>query len=141
MLIIPGFYGLFLGSFAGPLLLDNDEPSLERVRLAIGWIHHFSKRLLRILLVMFVVSVVMLLAIMVAQEVFLHVLLPSLLGMDTADMSLTLESWAWRLSTYYFIFLVLDAFWTVAAVFIYYDSQSRRTATDLQARLTALGSV
>jgi hypothetical protein len=26
----------------------------------------------------------------------------------------------------------------VAAVFIYYDSQSRRTATDLQARLTGL---
>jgi hypothetical protein len=135
---VPAFYGFFLGSFAAPLLLESDDPTTRRVRQALSWIHHSGKRLFRIMVVMTVVTLLLLVALFASQYILSRTLLPSLLGMDTADLDLTLNGWAWRLSLCYFVFLIVDAFWSVAAVLVYYDSQSRRTGTDLQARLTAL---
>jgi hypothetical protein len=135
---VPAFYGLFLGSFAAPLLLESDEPAAARLRQAMSWIHHSGKRLFRITVAMVVFTLLLLVALFVSQYILAGTILPTLLGMNTADLNLTLGGWAWRLSLCYFVFLIVDAFWSVASVLVYYDSQSRRTGTDLQARLTVL---
>jgi hypothetical protein len=135
---IPAFYGWFLGSFAAPLLLENADPTPLRIKDALSWIRHSGKRLFRILWAMTVIAVLLLVAIVIGQTILAQTLLPNLLGIDTADLNVTLGSWAWRLGILYFVLLLLDLFWTVASVLIYYDSQSRRTATDLRTRLAAV---
>jgi hypothetical protein len=135
---VPTFYGLFIGSYAAPLLLEGNEPAMFRIRAALTWIHHSGKRLFRMLLVIGAISTLLVIVLFVCQYVLAGTILPSFLSVDTSELSLTLDGWAWRLSVFYFAFLVIDAYWSVAAVFIYYDSQSRRTASDLRARLMLL---
>jgi hypothetical protein len=142
IVVIPAFYGLYLGCFATPLLMDGSpaEPALDRVRRGLSWVHRAARRLTRVLVIMVVLWLVLTVAIFVGQAALVGTVLPSLTGIDAADLSVTLDSWPWRLRVLYFGFLVLDAFWTVAAVFLFYDSQSRRMATDLRARLRAITS-
>ncbi len=83
-------------------------------------------------------TLLLVVALFVSQYILAGTVLPTLLAIDAADLNLTLNGWAWRLSVGYFAFLLVDAYWSVAAVLVYYDSQSRRTATDLQARLMVL---
>ena len=136
--LVLALHGLFVGSFAAPLLLESDEPAFGRFRESISWINHSAKRLFRITMAMTVFTVLLFVALLASQYILSRTVLPTLLGINTADLDLTLNGGAWRLSLCYFVFLVIDAYWTVAAVLVYYDSQSRRTATDLQARLTLL---
>lgn len=133
--VVPAFYGLYAGSFAAPLLVESDDPPGSRVRLAIGWIHHAGRRLWRVTSVVAVLAVVLTVGLFVSQAVLANTVLPTFLGVDTADLNVTFDSWPWRLRILYVVFLLLDAFWTVAAVFLYYDTQSRRMATDLRVRL------
>ena len=135
---VPAFYGLFLGGFAAPLLIESDTPTPQRLREGLSWIHHAGRRLFRVTLVMTVLWMVAMLATFVSQLVLTQTVLPTLLGIDTADLAITLGSWAWGLRVCYGVCLALDAFWTVACVFLYFDSQSRRTAPDLRARLADL---
>lgn len=135
LIVFPAFYGLFIGSFAAPLFLENPGPVLPNLGKSISWIHNSTRRLMRITLAMTIVAVLILVAAFVAQLLLTSTVLPSLLGLDTADLGVTLNSWAWRLTVFYFLFLILDGYWTVASVLIYYDSQSRRLATDLKSRL------
>ena len=75
-------------------------------------------------------------ALLVLQLALTQTILPSILDLNLPDLNVTLESSAWRLSLVYFVFLVLDLLWTIAAVVLYFNSQSRRMATDLRARLS-----
>lgn len=136
--MVPAFYGMFIGSFAAPLLLESDDPIMVRLRNALSWIQHSGRRLFRVLLAMTALAILLVVASFVTQTVLAQTILPSLLGVDSADLNVTLNGWAWRLRIFYFIFLLLDLFWTVASVFLYYDSQSRRMATDLRAQLQAI---
>ncbi|HEV7301131.1 MAG TPA: hypothetical protein VGN72_17325 [Tepidisphaeraceae bacterium] len=135
---VPAFYGLFMGGFVAPLLLESRDPAVPRVRACMSWITHAGRRLLRVTLVMTLIILVGTIAAFVSQMVLANTVLSSLLGIDTADLNVTLGSWAWRLRVFYGLFLLFDVYWTVACVFLYYDSQSRRTATDLRVRLTDL---
>ncbi len=132
---VPSFYGLFVGSFAAPLLLEGSGPASKRVGQSLKWIHRSAHRLVCVVAVMFLLAGLLTVAILVGEAIMLQVALPSLLGQDTSDLSLTTSSWAWRMSVLYFVFLVLDGIWTVASVILHYESQSRRTATDLVLRL------
>jgi hypothetical protein len=135
---VPAFYGLFLGSFAAPLLLENSDPAIGRIRLGISWIQHSARRLVRISLSITVIAVFLTLAIFVCQFILTQSYIPSLLGLNISHLNVTLNSWSWELGVFYFVFLAIDCFWTVASVVIYYDSQSRRVATDLRVRLSGL---
>jgi hypothetical protein len=132
---VPAFYGLFAGSFAAPLMLNNSESVFPQLQLALSWIQHSGRRLLRVVLAMFAIAILLIVAAFVSQAILSDTILPSLLGVDTAELGVTLNSWAWRLRVIYFLFLLLDVFWTVSSVILFYDSQSRRLATDLRARL------
>jgi hypothetical protein len=135
---VPAFVGLFIGGFAAPLLLENAQPVLPRLRACASWTFHAGRRLMRVTLIMSIVTLIGIVAAFASQAVLVNTILPSLLGLDTADLNVTMDSWAWRLRVLYALFLALDAYWTVACVFLYYDSQSRRTATDLRVRLLDL---
>jgi hypothetical protein len=141
LLIIPAFYGLLIGSFAAPLLLESDDPASTRIRAAFSWIRHSGKRLTRITFAMTALTLLLIFAAFVVQYSLSQSILPSFLNIETADLNLTLSSWSWRLTMLYLLMLVLDAFWTVASVMIYYDSQSRRLATDLRFRVQNLAEV
>jgi hypothetical protein len=136
--ILPGFVGLFVGSFAAPLLLESDEPAVNRVGQAISWIMHAYRRLLRVVLALSLMGLVMAVAMFVTVYALTEQLLPSLFGFESANLRLTLRSNAWLLGMGYFIFLLLDLFWTVLAVMLYDDSRSQRMATDLRARLALI---
>jgi hypothetical protein len=138
---LPAFYGLYAGSFAAPLLFETNEPLGARLRQMFGWIRHSSKRLFRMTLAMAILIAIVTVGLFVSQFILTQTILPSLLGLDTVELNITFASWSWRLRLLYFIFLVFDAFWTVAAVFVYYDSQSRRMATDLRARLQIIADL
>jgi hypothetical protein len=138
ILVVPSFYGLYLGSFAGPLLLESKEPATGRVKLGVSWVRHSGQRLMRVVMVVSALAFILTVAVFVSQAALAGTVLPTLLGVDTADLDVTLGSWSWRLRVLYFVFLLVDAFWTVAAVFLYYDSQSRRMATDLRVRLRTI---
>ncbi len=135
---VPAFYGLYAGSFAAPLLLENSQPTLARLAVAFSWIQHSARRLFRISLAVTAIALYMTLAIFVCQYLLTQSYIPSLLGLNTGQFILTLNSWPWRLGIIYFVFLAIDMFWTIASVVIYYDSQSRRVATDLRVRLAGM---
>ena len=135
LIVFPAFYGLFLGGFAGPLMFESTGSVFRRLKECLSWVHHAGKRLFRVTLVMTLFMIVLPLAAFVGQMILGQTVLPSVLGIDTVDLNLTINSAAWRLRVGYFLFLLIDAYWTVACVFLYYDSQSRRLASDLRVRL------
>ena len=136
--VLPGFLGLFVGSFAAPLLLETDEPAMARVGQAMSWIMHAYKRLLRVIVAISLMGLVMSVALLVTLYTVTDQLLPSLFGFQSTSLRLTLQGAAWRLGMGYAVFLMLDCFWTVLSVVLYDDSRSQRTATDLRARLALI---
>jgi hypothetical protein len=138
VILIPTFQGFFIGSFAAPLMLEVDKPESGRARAAMSWIRHSQSRLLKILLALIILAGWVDIAIHAIQYFLIEMVLPTLAGMDTSDMRLTTGGWAWSLGIDYLVFLILDFYWAVAAVFVYYQSQSHRLATDLKAQMVLL---
>lgn len=138
MLILPSFYGFFGGSFTAPLLLERDGAAPREIWRMLGWVHHSAARLVRALLSLSLFTTITILAVYITQRVLVEIVLPSLLGVESSGIDLTIRSWTWLLCWLYFLFLAIDFGWTVAAVFLYYDSQSRRTGSDLRARMRLL---
>ncbi len=134
----PSFYGLFVGTFSAPLLLERDGPLFREMVQALTWIHHSTKRLVQACFVLLILMLAAFVATLVVQWAVTSFLLPSLLDLDATGLQLTFRSVAWRLSILYFIGLAFDFYWAIASVFLYYDSQSRRTGSDLRARLNTL---
>jgi hypothetical protein len=139
-IIAPSFYGLFAGSFAAPLLLERDGPLLRESFQVLRWIHHSAGRLMRVSIALSFLMLILTLAAFIVQYILVQTVLPGFLDVDTTSLGITMSSTAWRLTLLYFVTLLFDFFWTVASVFLYYDSQSRRTGSDLRARMSTLRS-
>ncbi|HEY1684658.1 MAG TPA: hypothetical protein VGG19_07850 [Tepidisphaeraceae bacterium] len=135
---IPSFYAIFSGSFATPLMLDDSIPERDRLKNGLRGIHRSARRLLRISLPMLVLMLWLVAVIGVTQYFLIGFVLPHLFDVQLTEVEVTQGSSAWWLGMIYFAFLILDMFWAVASVMIYYDSQSRRMGTDLYARLAGL---
>lgn len=134
-LLVPAFYGFYLSGIAVPTLLEGDGRAVPELCKALGWIQNAAGRLFKIGLALGVAFQLALLAVFVLQLFLVGTALPSLLGLDVADLSLTLGSYAWTLCVLYFVFVVFDLYWVVASVLVFYDLQSRRLGTDLRLRL------
>jgi hypothetical protein len=135
---IPVFYGLFFSGFATPLLLDDSAPAHGRLRSCITWIQHSARRLIRIAFATTVMTIWLLVVITVTQYFLIEFVLPHFFDIQLTEVQVTLHSWSWWLGIFYITFLILDMFWSVSIVMIYYDSQSHRLAPDLYARLAVL---
>lgn len=135
---VPSFYGLFVSAFAAPLMLDDSTPSHGRIKNCLLQIRRSSRRLLRVTLALTVMTIWLVVVLLVLQYFVLEFVLPHFFDIQLTEITVTMNSWAWRLGIFYFAFLILNMFWTVAGVILYYDSQSRQMGTDLYARLALL---
>lgn len=138
-LVLPAIYGFFLSGMAAPILLDSGRSALEGAQWAIRWVGDSMNRALKIISAVSILFLVAYLGVTLLQLMITHTVMPSLLGMDPTELSLTIWGWAWQMAVLYMLFLVFDFFWMVASVLLYHDIQSRRAGVDLGQRLTTLG--
>ncbi|MFP4055248.1 MAG: hypothetical protein ACLF0G_00085 [Candidatus Brocadiia bacterium] len=138
VLVVPAFFGFYISAIAAPILLERPGPAARQLRRALAWVSHASKRLMKTALVLVALSLVALLAVEVLQAAVVGLVLPGLLGLDTAALALTVRSWPWQMCLLYFLFVGFDLYWTVASVMVFYDLQARRLGTDLRLRLGLL---
>jgi hypothetical protein len=134
-LIVPAFYGLLLGGLAAPMMLERQGPAWNQTRDALVWVHKSAGRLLKVTSALLVLALLTVVSVVALQLLLVNMILPSILGVDTADLALTVQSVSWVLCVLYFLFVVFDLYWTVLSVMLYYDLQSRRLGTDLRSRL------
>ena len=138
-MVLPAIYGFFLTGMAAPVLLDTGRSIPDSVQWVTGWIGDSMHGALKIIAAITLLFLVAYLGVTMLQLMVTYTIMPSLLGMDSTELSLTIWSSAWQMAVLYMLFLVFDFFWMVAAVLLYHDIQSRRTGADLSQRLTALG--
>ena len=133
--IFPAFYGFFLGGFAAPLLLEGDDPAIRKITSTLKLINTALVRLGKISLVLTLAMFLLCIGVAALHVFLLGSLLPGLLGLDVTDLSLTMSTTFWVLCVCYFLLVLFDFYWTVAAVMIFYDLRARRLGSDLRLRL------
>lgn len=138
LLVAPAYYGLFLSVLATPTALETDQPAHEQLKRTFGWMNRNFARLARVAVALGALTLLLYLTVIVTQYLMLQMILPYILGLDVADMQLTMQSWSWVLSLCYLLLLALDLWWQVSGVMLFYDLQSRRVGNDLRARLRLL---
>lgn len=138
LMVLPAFYGFFVSGVAVPVLLESAGPATRQLTRALSWVHDGAGRLSRVALALSLAVLLTALATLVLQLFLVHTVLPSLLGLEVADLRLTVWSAAWLLCLGYFLFVAFDLYWAVASVMVYYDLQSRRLGSDLRLRLRLL---
>ncbi|MFA9479893.1 hypothetical protein ACERK3_16540 [Phycisphaerales bacterium AB-hyl4] len=130
--------GLLLGSFITPALLEGDQRTLPTAGQLLRWLGGAVGRVSRVLTAVVVMGLVLLVGVMVLQWFVVMLVLPSLLGIETTDLALTMESPVWWMGSVFAVWLMMDFFWTIAAVLVYYDVQAKRLGSDLHWRLVRL---
>ncbi|MAE63486.1 MAG: hypothetical protein CMJ18_04370 [Phycisphaeraceae bacterium] len=138
ILLVPAFFGFFLGGMAAPMALEHDRRAWPLIRSTLGWIGAAAGRLGRVSLILGVLILLMTIGVAVLQALMVGTLLSSLLGLDVEDLKLTMGGSSWTLCVLYLLYLLYDLYWTVLSVMLYYDLQARRLGTDLRARIRAL---
>ena len=138
LLIIPAFYGFFLSGLVAPMMLERDGRAWTHTRRTLVWIHKATGRLSKVTWALLVLLLLAAVSIVALQLLLVKMLLPSVFGLDTADLTLTVESRSWMLCLLYFLFVIFDLYWVVLSVVLYYDLQSRHMGTDLRSRLLGL---
>lgn len=138
LIVVPAFYGVLLSAMATPALLAGEQSSWAALRQLGGWISRSSNRMLRMLTAVSVLGMLLLFSLLFIQALLVHTALPSLLGRSNTEVALTVGSWSWVICLFYGLFLLMDFYWMVAGVFLFYDLQVSRLGTDLRARLRRL---
>ncbi len=138
LIVFPAYYGFFLSGFAAPMLLGRGGHAWLQTKNRLAWTHKASRQLIKISSALTAVLLLAAVCALFFQLLMVNTILPSLLGFDTADLSLTMGSWGWFLCVCYFLFVVFDLYWGVLAVILMYTLESRRHGVDLRARLRLL---
>ena len=118
LLVLPAVLGLYLSLLVSPALVASERragPALADLGRLIGRNINLLTRhatLLTLLLVIAGASAVS------VQVVLINVALPSLMGVDTADLQVSMVNVAWWLSSLLLMLLVFDLYASVAAVFL-----------------------
>jgi len=136
--LFPAFYGFYLSAFVTPALLESPGSAPTEIKRAIILIHRSMGRLVKGGLTLGLVLLLALLNVVAAEFFLLRIVFTSMLGMPGVDIQLTISSLPWTLFVFYAMFLVFDFYWTVAAVFVFYDLQANKLGADLRSRLNAL---
>lgn len=135
LLIVPGLWGFFASSFITPAALEGEGSIRKRLNQAITL--SSSSRLTYILLVLTLAFLLLLTGTVALTFLLTSLVIGSTLGLNTADLQITFQSLAWIITLLFLLLLLLDFYWTVASVFVFYDQQSRPLGTDLRLRLAA----
>lgn len=134
--IVPPFHGTLLALMNGPLALDADARPWPATRQALRWMHANFKYLSRFLMFAFLVLCMFAACVFGLQALAMQTL-PALLGVETQDLALTLESSGWIMAVLLFVGAAADLFLCVAGVFLHHDLRARHQGADLLARLRA----
>ncbi|MDH5478432.1 MAG: hypothetical protein OEY50_08875 [Nitrospinota bacterium] len=138
IIIIPAIYGFFLSGMAVPLLLDGSLSPLAAAIWTVKWVGDSISRVVKITTAIGLLFLVAYVGVSLLQLLATQMIMPSLLGIDTSELSLILSGATWQMAVVFMLFLAFDFFWTVAAALLYHDIQSGRAGVDLGLRLTAL---
>jgi len=141
ILIVPIYYGLYLAGFAAPALLQHKDSGWTIFKRTFSQMHQNADRLSKVLGVTKLLFWFLLLFAIVIQGLLVATLFPSLLGIDTADAQLTFGGFPWVICGFYFVFLIVDFYWTVLCAILYDALQARRRGFDLVKRIDALEAV
>ncbi len=137
-LVLPGVFCFYVSGFVAPAMLASEHPGgavLRHVAELVARSFRLLARHAAMLSILFVVTAICLLC---AQGVLVAVILPSLLGVDTTDLWLSMSHVAWWLFSLLLLLLLFDLYWSVGAVFLIEQLMARRTGSDLAARLVQL---
>ena len=141
LIVVPAYYGLFLSGFATPMMLDTQHSTWTRVTKTLSRIHRTPGRLTRVTFALTVLTLLTATSVFVIQFLMAHTILPSLLGFDSADLIVTIDSLAWFLTVCYFLFVILDFYWTVLAVILFDHLRFHRLGGDLRIRIRGLKGI
>lgn len=137
LLVLP-LFGLLFGALATPAVLEREHRATAELMRLWRWIATAAGRLVRLTLAMGVGVLVVLLGGAAVQFFVAQLVLPSIFGLDTTDLLLTMQSVAWWWAYLFVVFALFDLYWNVAAVLVFYDVQAKRLGSDLRRRLVAL---
>lgn len=135
-LLFPGLWGFFASGFVTPAALSPSSTVTLGLKRAMGM--NTSGRLIRVSFALTFATMLVVLGIVVMQVLVVYLILPSLMGINSSAILLTMQSFAWTMAVAYCLYLLFDFYWTVASVFVFYDQQSRRLGVDLKLRLSML---
>lgn len=136
LLIVPGLWSFYVSALVSPATLSPDRPVDGALRACLALVARHLGLLARHGMLL---SLLMLLALVMMagmQLFFLQTLLPSLMGMDSADLVITMSHLSWFLFILLVVLLAFDLYWSVGAVLLMQQLEARRTGSDLMARLT-----
>ncbi len=138
LLILPGLWCFYVSSFIAPATLSPDRHENSAMRYSITLVAHHLGLLARhgALLSLFVLMA--LIAAGVAQAFMINDIMPSLMGVDSADASISMSNVSWILFSILVVLLLFDLYWSVGAVLLKQQLEARRTGSDLMARLVVL---
>lgn len=139
LFILPGITGFFAAGFITPAALIPGGSVMLGIKRAMGLT--VTGRLMRVSYVLFLGTMLIALGFVAMQIMLVQMILPSLMGISSVSLSLTMQSLAWMIAAAFFVFMLFDFYWTVASVFVFYDQQSRRLGADLRLRLIQLQEV
>lgn len=140
MIIVPAYYGFLTSSLVGPMLLERAGPAGARIKEGFTLVNSAGTRLHRVALSISLLFVWMIVVVVALHLALLFTVIPAFLGLDTNELAFTFSGAAWIIGMVYGLMVLLDFFWTVAGVFVFYDLLSRRLGTDLLRRTQALAA-
>lgn len=135
LLIVPGLWSFYVSSFISPALLTPGRPAGSSLRHTVALSINQSILLARHASMLTLLVTVAMLAFGVLQGVMVYIILPSLMGYDTADLKISMGNLSWWLFSMLAVLLVFDCYWAVGSVMLLQQLEARRTGSDLQARL------
>lgn len=138
--IIPFHFGFFLTAICVPALLENDKRLLKANRETLGLINKSFGKLIKVSSALLLLASITTISIFIFQSLIVHTALPSWLGIEIADLSITSSNIVWILTVFYFIFLIWDFFWTIVSVMLFYDMQARASGRDLLIKIERLSN-
>lgn len=138
LVVLPGVWGLYGSGMAGPILIQRRRRAWAAMRELGGLMFASLGVLWRHLSAVSGLFLVVVLNTVVIQWLVVNTVLPSLVGLDTADLRLSMAGAAWWISTFFLLWLGFDLYWAVACVLLLDQLQARRTGSDLSGRLAAM---
>ena len=136
--VITSYYGILWAGLVGPLFFESTEKDQKLVATLFQWVHGNRQRMTGLVAYVSLLSGWAIVIVIILHLLLTNLLVAQFLGLDASDLKLTFLSTSWILTVSFGLFLIFDFFWQIAAVFLYYDLQSRRLGGDMRLRLRRL---
>lgn len=138
LLVLPALLCTVLLGVVSPLLMREQGAAWPIIRRGLVQIYLSLGVVSGQLSLVFLLFVLVWINALTGQSLMVETVLPSLLGLDTADLRLWMVSLPWQLGMLLMLMLVFDGYWMVVGVMVADQLQARRSGSDLDRRLDGL---